>query len=127
MNLDLKSELLKFKKDDGLKKSTTIVTDKYLNQYEEVFEDGVFKKKLVGNKKKDGNMSKEEQEYYLDRKICKVVEGVHISGGDAAQSKESLTASGITHVVCLAASIGKPFPNVLIYEKEYDRYLSCMD
>ena len=104
------AELLKFKKTDGLKKTKTIVTDEYLDTFEEVFENGEFNKKFVGNRKKDGNLTEDEKEYYLDRKLCKIVNGLYISSADGASELDIMKAEKITHIVCLASNIGKLFP-----------------
>lgn len=69
MDLDaLKEHLTTFKG----KRTVSTVTDKHLNIYEEILEDGVYKRTLVGNKKKDGNLTESEAAYYIDTKLCKV-------------------------------------------------------
>lgn len=112
--MDFQNQLINFKKN--LKKSKTIVTDKYLNQYEEIFEDGVFKKQLIGNKKTDGKMTEAEKEYYVDDKISMVSHNIFISSADAAQNLSKLKESKITHILNLSSNVGKPFPEEFTYE-----------
>ncbi|KAI3647940.1 hypothetical protein MP228_008161 [Amoeboaphelidium protococcarum] len=112
MDLDaLKEHLTTFKG----KRTVSTVTDKHLNIYEEILEDGVYKRTLVGNKKKDGNLTESEAAYYIDTKLCKVIDRLYISSGDAAKKLDVLVANNITHVVNVATNIPNLFPEKFTY------------
>lgn len=88
-------------------------------QYEEVLENGVYVKKYLGNKKKEGKLSDDEKSYYLvNRKVDKVIDGLFITNADGAAEKERLKEAGITHIINAATSMVNPFPDDFKYLKK---------
>lgn len=91
----------------------TVVTDKKLNQYQEILQpDGTYLRKSLGNKKED--LSLAEQDYFLDKQLACILDNqLYLSNADVARDRQLLLDYGITHILNLATGVGELFPKVL--------------
>jgi hypothetical protein len=110
--MNLCADLLTSAKSRLRPQTKTVVTDKKLNQYEEVLQpDGTYLRKPLGNKKEQ--LSADEKAYFIDKQLASIWEDrLYLSNADVAKDREQLLKSGITHIVNLATGVGELFPNV---------------